>query len=207
MLNITLYRHPLSGHSHRVELLASLLNLNINVVDVDLMKGEQRSAEFLAKNPAGQVPVLEVDGSFITDSNAILIYLATRFDATDTWLPVDPAGAAAVQHRLSEAVGPLAQGPAAARLITLFGAAYDADATIQAAHKFLNTLEARLSSHDWVAIDKPTIADVALYAYIAHAPEGNVSLADYAGIRRWLNDVEALNGFLPMQKSAVGLAA
>ena len=207
MLNITLYRHPLSGHSHRVELLVSLLDLQVNIVDVDLMNGEQKTPEFLAKNPNGQVPVLEVDGNFIADSNAILIYLATRFDTTNIWLPKDPEGAAAVQRALTQAAGPLAQGPASARLITLFGAPYDVPATISAAHRYLEILENRLSEHNWVATEQPTIGDVALYAYVAHAPEGNVSLADYPSIRRWLNDVEALSGFLPMQKSAVGLAA
>ncbi|MGI9327351.1 MAG: glutathione S-transferase [Pseudomonadales bacterium] len=207
MPNLTLYRHPLSGHSHRVELLLSLLDLQVDVVDIDLMNGEQKSPEFLAKNPAGQVPVLEVDGQPIADSNAILVYLATRFDGTNTWLPTDPQSVAAVQRALTQAAGPLAQGPATARLITLFGAPYDAATTLIAAHRYLESLEERLSQHHWAATDQPTIADVALYAYVAHAPEGNVSLADYPAIRLWLNRIEALPGFVPMQKSTVGLAA
>lgn len=207
MPNLTLYRHPLSGHSHRVELLLSLLDLQVDVVDIDLMNGEQKSPEFLAKNPAGQVPVLEVDGQLIADSNAILVYLASRFDATNAWLPTDPQGVAAVQRTLTQAAGPLAQGPATARLITLFGAPYDVAATLTAAHRYLASLEERLSQHNWAATDQATIGDVALYAYVAHAPEGNVSLADYPAIRRWLTRIEALPGFVPMQKSTVGLAA
>lgn len=207
MSNLKLYRHPLSGHSHRVELLLSLMDLPAELVEVNLMKGEQKSPEFLAKNPEGQVPVLEDDGEILTDSNAILIYLAKRYDTTRRWLPVDPRAAAEVQRALTQASGALVQGPANARLITLFGAGYDPDTTIATSHRFLAGLETRLASRDWVACRHATIADVALYSYIALAPEGNVSLADYPAIRRWLGRIEALPGFVPMQKSTVGLAA
>jgi glutathione S-transferase len=67
-------------------------------------------------------------------------------------------------------------------------------------------METHLSSRDWLVGDHATLADVSNYAYIAHAPEGNVSLADYPNIRRWLARVEGLEGFVSMQKSAVGLA-
>lgn len=207
MTNLKLYRHPLSGHSHRAELLLSLMGLTAELIDVDLMQGEQKTAEFLAMNPDGQVPVLDDDGTLITDSNAILVYLATRYDSTRRWLPLEPRAAAEVQRMLTQAAGALVQGPANARLITLFGAGYDPASTVAAAHKLLASLETRLATRNWVAIGQPTIADVALYSYIAHAPEGNVSLADYPAIRRWLSRVEGLPGFVPMQKSSVGLAA
>ena len=91
---IKLYRFPLSGHSHRAE---------------------------LQLNTFGQVPVLDDNGTVIPDSNAILVYLARRYGG-ESWLPGDPVGAAAVQRWLSVAAGPIAFGPARARLITVFGA-------------------------------------------------------------------------------------
>jgi len=204
---ITLYRHPLSGHAHRAELLLSLLGIDATLVDVDLMKGEHKSAEFLQKNPLGQVPVLEDGDITITDSNAILVYLATKYDPARRWLPAEAVANAQVQKYLSIAAGPVANGPASARLITLFGADLNADKAAQISHAFFEVLDAALKERDWLVAGHATIADVANYAYIAHAPEGNVSLENYPNIRNWLARVEALNGFVAMQKSAVGLAA
>ncbi|SMF34088.1 glutathione S-transferase [Alteromonadaceae bacterium Bs31] len=207
MSTINFYRHPLSGHAHRVELLLSILGVNANTIDIDLMKGEQKQPEFLAKNPFGQVPVLEDQGLYISDSNAILVYLASKYDHKREWLPNNPKDAAAVQQFLSIAASAIATGPATARLITLFGANYDAASTIEKSHNILAHFERHLSERNWLATDHPSIADLANYAYIARAPEGKVSLEAYPEVRAWLSRVEALKGFVPMTKSPVGLAA
>ena len=111
---IRLYRHALSGHAHRVELLLSLLGLPHELIDVDLLAGAQKSPEFLAKNPFGQVPVIEDGPLTLADSNAILVYLASRYDEPRRWLPTDPVAAAQVQRWLSVAAGPQAPPPAPA---------------------------------------------------------------------------------------------
>lgn len=202
---IKLYRHPLSGHAHRVELLLSLLNVPTELVFVDLAKGAHKQAEFLAINPFGQVPVIDDNGTVLSDSNAILVYLAKKYDSTGRWLPAEPVAAAKVQRWLSVAAGQIASGPATARLITVFGAPYDAESTIARSHALLKVVEAELSNSPFLAGNTPTLADVAGYTYIAHAPEGNVSLADYPQVRAWLARIEALPGFVPMQRTAVGL--
>ena len=207
MSTIKLYRHPLSGHSHRVELMLSLLGIKADIIDIDLMKGEHKQPEFLSKNRFGQVPLLLDSGRFVADSNAILVYLATKYDPSGLWFPSKPEEATLVQQMLSLAAGPIASGPAAARLITLFGAGYDPESTIGSAHAILEMFDSVLQDREWLACDHVTIADIANYAYIAHAPEGNVALDGYANIVRWLARVEALPDFVPMQKSAVGLAA
>ena len=207
MSNIKLYRHALSGHSHRAQLLLSLLGLNAELVDVDLAAGEHKQAEFLAKNRFGQVPVLEDGTTVIADSNAILVYLAEQYDASNTWLPVDPVAAAEVQRFLSTAAGQVAFGPAAARLVNVFGAALDHKRAIEVAHNVLGVLESHLDERNWLVGNNPTIADVANYAYIAHAPEGDVSLDNYPNVQGWLGRIEALPGFVRMQAAAVGLAA
>lgn len=201
-----LYFHPLSGHAHRVRLFLSLLGLPYALVQVDLAKGAHKSPEFLKLNPLGQVPVLDDEGSIIADSNAILVYLAKKSGRTD-WLPESPAGAAAVQKWLSVAAGQIAYGPAAARLITLFGAPLNASEVIARAHAILGQLDRELAGRDWIAAAQPTIADVALYSYIARAPEGNVDLSSYTNLNRWLARIEALPGFVPFASSPVGLAA
>lgn len=202
---LKLYRHPLSGHAHRVQLFLSLLGLPALLIDVDLLAGAQRRPEFLALNQFGQVPVLDDDGTIVADSTAILVYLA-RKDGGEAWLPSDPVGAAAVQRWLSVASGPLAFGPGAARLITLLGAKFDAEEVIGRAHALLRVMDAELSRREFLAGDRVTIADVACCTYVAHAPEGNVSLAEYGAVREWLDRVAALPGFVPMQASAIGLA-
>lgn len=206
-MSIKLYRHPLSGHSHRVELFLSLLGLDAELIDIDLMKGAHKKPEFVAKNIFGQVPVLEDGDVTIADANAILLYLANKYDIDNNWLPLGAEKQAEVQRFLSVAAGPVAYGPAAARLVTLFGAQLDHEKTIAASEQLLTTLETHLAGRSWLATDTPTIADIANYAYIAHAPEGNVSLANYPNVKAWLKRIEGLPGFVPMQSSAVGLAA
>lgn len=201
-----LYFHPLSGHSHRARLFLSLLGAPHDIVPVDLAAGQHKSAEFLKLNPLGQVPVLDDAGTVVPDSNAILVYLAKKLGRTD-WLPETPRDAAAVQRWLSIAAGPVAYGPAAARLITVFGSKFDAAEVIARAHTLLASLEQGLEGRQWIAAAAPTIADVALYSYVAGAPEGNVDLAAYPNVLAWLARVEALPGFVPFQQTAVGLRA
>jgi len=201
-----IYHHPLSGHAHRVVLFASLLGLTPELIEVDLAAGEHRTPAFLALNPFGQIPVL-VDGEVVvSDSTAILVYLAKKTGRSD-WLPEDAVGAAAVQRWLSVAAGEVAYGPAAARMVTLFGASYAAAEVIARAQLLLGRLEQQLATRDWLATDHPTLADVALYSYLAQAPEGNVDLAPYPAVRAFLQRVEALPGFVPFQQTAVGLRA
>lgn len=204
-MSLTLYRFPLSGHAHRAELFLSLLGLPAQLVDVELRQGAHKRPEFLKLNPFGQVPVLRDGEAVIADSTAILVYLARQY-APD-WLPSDPLGAAQVQRWLSAASGPIAAGPARARLITVFGARYNAEETIAQAHALLSVVEGELVGRQWLVGERATIADIAAYTYIAHAPEGNVDLSPYPALRAWLQRIEALPGFVPMQPSAAGLRA
>lgn len=201
-----LYYHPLSGHAHRARLFLSLIGADFDLVEVDLTKGAHKTPEFLALNPFGQVPVLEDAGTVITDSNAILIYLAKKY-SRNGWLPEDPIGAAAIQRWLSVAAGQIAFGPAAARLITVFGAKFNAQEVISRAHAILTIIEKELANKNWIAASHPTIADVALYSYIARAPEGNVDLSAYTNIRAWLQRIESLPGFVAFEQTPAGLAA
>lgn len=201
-----LYHHPLSGHSHRAQLFCSLLGLEVDLVELDLANGAHKAPDYLQLNRLGQVPLLDDDGTLVPDSNAIMIYLAKKAGRTD-WLPEDPAGAAAVQRWLSIAAGQIAFGPAAARLVTVFGARFDAEEVISRAHAILKVLDSELQDRDWLAASRPTVADIALYSYVARAPEGNVDLAPYGHVLAWLERIEALPGFVPFQATPVGLAA
>ena len=111
-----------------------------------------------------------------------------------------------MQRWLSVAAGELAAGPAAARLITVFGADFDTDKTIAKAHAILSLIEAELDGKNWIiGSAQPTVADVALYSYISGAPEGNVDLSSYPRINAWLDRIEHLSGFVPFQETVIGL--
>lgn len=203
-MSIKLYDFPLSGHAHRARLFVSLIGVDAEIVFLNLGKGEHKTPEFLAKNPFGQVPVLEDGDTIIADSNAILVYLAKKFGKTD-WLPEDPKGAAAVQRWLSVAAGLIAFGPCAARLNTLFGANFNEKEVIDRSHAVLGIIDAELAGKPYIVGETPTVADVSLYSYIANAPEGNVDLSSYSNVTDWLKRIEALPGFHPFEQSAVGL--
>jgi glutathione S-transferase len=195
---IVLHGYELSGHSHRAELMLNLLGLPYEFRRVDLAKGAQRTPEYLALNPFGTVPVIEDGEIIIADSVAILVYLALRYDPARRWLPADPVAAAEVQRWLSIAQGPVAFGPARARIIKLFGAPFDHQAAVALSNRLLPVLEQTLAAREFLAGNGATLADVAVYSYVARAPEGEVSLDPYPAIRAWLGRVEALPHFLPM---------
>lgn len=201
---VRIHHFPKSGHSHRALVFAKLAGIAHDAVFVDLAAGAHKTPEFLAMNPNGQVPVLEDGDTVVSDSNAILVYLARKY--APNWIPSDPEGEAAVQRWLTLAAGEIAFGSCAARLITVFGAPLDADFAAETAAKALAKLEAGLEGRDWLVGDGPTVADVAAYSYTAHAPEGNVSLEPYPNVRAWLARFEALDGFEAMPSTAVGLA-
>ena len=184
----------------------SLLGLPFERIDVDLANKAHKSATFLAMNPFGQVPVLQDGDVTLADSNAILVYLAMKYGG-DTWLPRDPLGAARVQRWLSVAAGLLAFGPAAARLAALFKAPLKQAEAVARAHALFAVIEAELGALPFITGTAPTIADVALYSYTAHAPEGGISLDAYPRLRAWLRRIEELPGFVPMQASPLPATA
>ena len=141
------------------------------------------------------------------DLVAILAYLAAKYDESGAWLPRDPAKFAHVQRWLSIAQGPVFNGPCSARLVTLFKAPLDHNRAVSVANGFFKTFDAELAGRRFLVGDKPTVADVAVYSYVALSPEGGVSLQPYKEISAWLRRVEEVPGFTPMPRSKVGLAA
>jgi glutathione S-transferase len=187
----------LSGHTHRVMLFLHLLDLPYAFSDSPA--AVRQSPAFRRLNPLGQIPVLEDDGLALADSNAILVYLARRHAPGGNWLPEDPAGAARVQRWLSLAAGEIAYGPAAARInARFFDTGVPAALAQRLGARVLGLMEEELGARDWLAGTAPTIADLACYAYIAHAPEGGIALDAFPQVRAWIARVQALPGFVPM---------
>lgn len=205
---IVLYWDTLSGHSHRVRLFLELTKLPYEIRQVELRKGAHKQPEFVAINPQAKLPAIDDGGTIVFDSNAILAYLASKYDAARSWLPTDPLQLAEVVRYLSFAAGPVEFSAADARLINVFGAtSIHAETTKRIADKWYPILDWELKTRSFLVGNGPTIADVANYTYLAHAAEGGIDLAPYPNIRSWLARIEALPGFLPMQRTAVGLQA
>ncbi len=202
---VRIHHFAKSGHAHRALVFAKLAGIAHEAVPVDLAAGAHKSPEFLAMNPNGQVPVIEDGEVIVSDSNAILVYLARTY--APNWIPDDAIGEANVQRWLTLAAGEIAFGSCAARLITVFGAPLDPGFATATAKKAMSRLEYGLDGSEWLVGNHPTIADVAVYSYTAHAPEGNVSLTPYPNVRAWIARFEALPGFEAMPATAVGLVA
>jgi glutathione S-transferase len=155
-------------------------------------------AQFLKLNPLGQIPVLEDAELVLADSNAIMVYLAKQYAPRSSWLPEEPIAASEVQRWLSIAAGEVRYGAAIARAIAQGWMTGDHAAATSVATRILRFMESHLRDRSYLATDKPTIADLACYSYLAHAPEGGVSLDPYPAVKAWLQRVEALPGFVAM---------
>jgi len=198
---VKLYRNPISGHCHRVELMLSLLDIPYEAIDLDMANGAHKAPDYLKINPFGQVPAIDDNGVTLSDSNAIITYLEKKYHDGYEWLPQDPIKAAEVQRWLSVAAGEIAYGPCAVRLVKVFGVDLDYDVAKQKTEQLFAVLEPVLTDRNYLAGQEITLADVAGYSYISHVPEGGVSLQPYPAIRAWLSRIEAHPRFVGMARS------
>ncbi|MES2315918.1 MAG: glutathione S-transferase N-terminal domain-containing protein [Pseudomonadota bacterium] len=196
---LRLHGTKLSGHVHRVELLLRMLDLPFEFVSAP---AEVRAgAAFRELNPLGQIPVLQDGALTLADSSAILVYLVKRYAPGSSWLPDDAAGAAAVQRWLSVAAGEVMYGPASARAQAQWGVPCDAARARAIAGRLFGFMDAHLATRPFLAAPHATIADLACYSYIRHAPEGGIGLDGYPALQAWLARVEALPAFMAMPSS------
>lgn len=195
---IKLYGHEISGNSYKVRLFLELLGIDYKWIKVDLMKGEHKSPEYLALSPFGQVPLLIDDEIKLADAQAILVYLARQYGG-EQWLPLDTLPLAQVIRWLSTAAGEVRQGPENARLYHLFNAT---SINIERAHQkseyILTQLNQHLSTHTWLEFEHPTIADIAIFPYIALARDGKIALDAYPDVLAWIDRVKQLPGYISM---------
>lgn len=197
---LKLYNRERSGNCYKVRLMLSLLGLGYEKIPVH-REGNGRNilpADFEKLNPLRQIPVLIADGKPYWGTIAILVFLARKFGG-DTWLPHDAEGEAEVTQWLSLAQNEVFYGLGRAR--SMRGGRWHGYGTLEEAHAIaqvaLRVLEGRLAEHQWLALDRTTIADIACYSYTVFAPEGGISLKPYPAVRTWLKRVEGLPGYLP----------
>lgn len=197
-----LYDYVLSPSCYKVRLLAALAGVSLTLRPVDFYPGEEhRGPALRALNPAGSIPILEDGDLVLTESSAILVYLAAHADPA--WLGgKTPAAAARVQQwlafsaRLTDSLG-------AARLCDMLLRPGDVETLRARGVLALRELEQGLFEQrqrgmDFLAGEAPTIADIACFPYVALAPDGGVSLDPYPTIRLWSRALRALDGFVEM---------
>ena len=196
---LTLYDDPDSGNGYKVLLLLALLGTPYDLVKVNAIQGDTRKDDFLAKNPNGRIPLLELeDGTFLPESNAILFYLAegTRY------LPDDRLGRArALQWMFFE------QYSHEPYIAVLRFWTRHTDKTRSSEPQWaerekkgydaLGVMEQTLAGQDWLLGASPSIADISLYAYTHVADQGGFDLSAYPGVRAWIDRFPGLDGFMP----------
>jgi glutathione S-transferase len=200
---LTLYSMQLSGNSYKVRLLLARLGAAYRQVEVDILKGETRTPAFLAKNPDGHVPLLELeDGRRLAESNAILLYLAEG----TPYLPADRFERAEVlrwmffeQHSHEPAI-------AAARfwLSLVKGRelrTHDIDQWMENGYEALSLMERHLSQNRYFVGDRTSVADLALYAHTHVAPEGDFDLGGFPALTDWLARVASEPNHVAMSQS------
>lgn len=204
MTAFTLYNFVLSGNCYKVRLMAALLAVEYETRAVNFYPGyEHRSEEMLTLNPAGTLPVLTAGDMVLTDSAAMLAWLALKYDVTNLWYPAaDPVLGPQIQQWLAFA-GRLTNSVGLARLNALVKWPADAEQTRAAAIKDLRELELLLTDRvfeqkTWLVGDHPTIADIACFPYVALSPDAGLEHDGYPAIRNWLYAVRSLPGFVTM---------
>ena len=197
----TLYGMPDSGNCYKPRLLMALIDQPFRHVEVSTYDGGTHQPEYLAKNPNGMVPLLELDdGRLLGESNAILCYLgdATSFapaDAFDRAIMLQWMFFEQYSHEPTVAVRrSLLINPARKAMATPERLA----ATLEGGNRALGVMETQLTRTPYLAGTRPTLADIALYAYTHCAPEGGFDLAGYPGIVAWLARMTQLPRFRPM---------
>ena len=206
----TLYSMRRSGNCYKVRLALAQLRMDYDLVEVDILKGESHTPEFLAMNPNGQVPLLQVaPGKFLPESNAILWFLA---DGTPL-LSNDPIERAATlqwmffeQHALEPNLG------AAWFWLVLVKGGRDLQSHafedwMEEGHAALGVMEKHLSRQMFLADDRYSIADIALYAYTHLAEQCDFHLRQFPAIRDWLDRVEAQPRYVSMEWQPEAVAA
>ena len=197
----TLYSMQRSGNSYKVRLALARLGIPYKLVEVDILQGQSRTPEFLAKNPNGQVPLLEVaPDRHLAESNAILWYVAggtmlapeDRIERAEAmqWMFFE-------QHSLEPNIG------AAYFWLALIKGGRDLQSHaledwMENGDRALGVMEMHLTKYAYFVANRFTIADIALYAYTHVADEGGFDLTPYPGLRAWLSRVAGQPGHVPL---------
>ncbi|MBP5975961.1 glutathione S-transferase family protein [Brasilonema sp. CT11] len=198
MKNLRLYDFLPSGNGYKIRLLLTQIGMPFERIEVDITKGESRTAEFLGKNSNGKIPVLEVEpGKYLAESNAIMIYLS---EGTE-FLPYDPFFKAQVLQWLFFEQYSHEPYIATPRFwISILNKAQEYREVIEQKREpgyvALRVMEKHLSNHAYFVGERYTIADIGLFAYTHVADEGGFDLTQFPAIQDWIERVKAQPAYI-----------
>lgn len=198
---ITVYGYSVSGNCHKLRLLLEQLGRQYRWVEIDSSKGESRTVEYLAKNPNGRVPIIELeDGRVLAESNAILCYLAdgTPYMPSDPWLRAQALSWMFFEQYSHEPYIAVARFIRGWTPIDSPRRAAELPRCMERGHQALAVMEKHLAGNAWFTGPDYGIADIALFAYTDVAHHGGFDLVPYPALRDWLARVRATPGFVPM---------
>jgi len=200
---LRLYSFLPSGNCYKARLLLAQLAIPYERIEVNILKGESRTPEFLSKNPNGRIPVLETEnGQFLAESNAILFYLSQGTE----FFPQEPFARAKVMEWLFFEQYSHEPYIATSRYwISILGKENEYREALQQkrepGYAALSVMEEHLTNHQFLVSDRYTIADISLFAYTHVAEEGGFSLASFPAIQAWLQRVQAQPRYISIREN------
>lgn len=194
---IQLHDYELSGSCHKVRMLLGFLQLPYEKLPVDFVSRQHKAPEYLALNPFGELPILQDGAVLLRDAQAILVYLASRYDPERLWYPEEPQAQGRVQQWLSTGGGEI-MNASAARLVKGLNYPLDLDRLHAGAHRAFAIVDAHLKGKEFLELGRPTIADLACFPYAALAWEGGIDISAYRNMIEWIGRVKKLPHFTGM---------
>lgn len=194
---IKLYDFELSGSCYKIRLFLSILGQKHEAINIDFINKEHKTAKYTALNPFGEIPIMEDGDVRLRDAQAIMVYLAKKFDKTNSWYPDDAASMAKIQQWLSTGGGEV-MNAAGARLVKILNYTLDLEKLQAGAHRVFKILDDQLAGRQFLELGHPTIGDIACFPYTAMAGEGGIDLSQYKNVLAWIERMKKLPGFIPM---------
>lgn len=197
MPKLVLHDFLLSGNCYKIRLFCAMNGLPLELIEVKVLDGATRNDAFARLNPFRQIPVLCDGDHVVQDSQAILLYLAMKY--APQWVDTTPQGLGKIMEWLSYAAKECSIGPQMSRLHFL-----DPHENIDLARaqtlgrKVLQLLDSELAGRDWLCLGRPTIADIAVFPYVALAREGKLPLDEQPAVLAWIDRIRSMPGYHPM---------
>lgn len=192
-----LYDFELSGSCYKVRLLMNILGLKYDTVTVDFVNKEHKTEKYTRLNPFGEIPIFEDGDLRLRDAQAILVYLARKYDRKNVWYPDDAESMGRIQQWLSTGGGEV-MNSAGARLVKILNYPLDLEKLQAGAKRVFKIMDDHLATRDFLELGHPTVADIACFPYTAMAGEGGIDLAPYPNIGKWIARMKQIPGFIPM---------
>jgi glutathione S-transferase len=194
---INLYDFELSGSCYKIRMFMNILDLRYDAENVDFVNKEHKSDKYLALNAFGEIPILEDGDLRLRDAQAILVYLAKKYDTSNYWYPDDAESMGRIQQWLSTGGGEV-MNSAAARLVKILNYPLDLEKLQAGAKRVFKIMDDHLATREFMELGHPTIADIACFPYTAMAGEGGIDLAPYPNVLKWIDRMKKIQGFIPM---------